>query len=111
MPAKQKFEKRLSNWKTKVKQERAASSTGRASAAVTKHLLDKRERHRCKEAGEEMAAVCADWLRSHEDNKKLRNRAPPTPKRDGNLSVGKPENIKPCKLPLVRTKLLSGAVS
>jgi hypothetical protein len=80
--------------KTKIKQERKAKDTVDVAAAITKYL-DEKAYHYHNEAGKDMVEVYADWLYSYEEVKKLPNGIPPLPKYRGNLSVRKPENVKP----------------
>jgi hypothetical protein len=80
--------------KTKIKQERKAKDTANVAAAVTKYFEEKAY-HYHNEAGKDMVAVHADWLYSYEEVEKLPNGIPPLPKYGGNLSVRKPENVKP----------------
>jgi hypothetical protein len=80
--------------KTKIKQERKAKDTADVSATVTKYL-DEKAYHYHNEAGKDMVEVHADWLYSYEEDEKLPNGIPPLPKYGGNLSVRKPENVKP----------------
>jgi hypothetical protein len=77
---------------TKVKQER--STVEDATAAVTKYLDEKAYHYRNK-AGEEMVEVHADWLYQYDAAEKLPNGILPLPKYGGNLSVRKPESVKP----------------
>jgi hypothetical protein len=80
--------------KTKIKQERKAKDTADVPAAVTKYL-DKKAYHYRNKAGEDMVVVHADWLYAYEEDEKLTNRFPPLPKYGGNLSIRKPESVKP----------------
>jgi hypothetical protein len=82
--------------KTKIKQERKATkdTVEDVSAAVTKYLDSKAYHYRNK-AGEEMVEVHADWLYSYGEAETLLNGILPLPKLGGNLSVRKPENVKP----------------
>jgi hypothetical protein len=89
--------KRMSALKTKttIKQERKAKDTVEdVSGAITKYL-DEKAYHYCNKAGEEMVEVHADWLYSYGEEEKLLNGIPPLPKLGGNLSVRKPQNVKP----------------
>jgi hypothetical protein len=80
--------------KTKIKQERKRKDTADVSAAVTNYL-DKKAYHYCNKAGEDMVEVHADWLYGYEEDEKLPNEIPPLPKYGGNLSIRKPESVKP----------------
>jgi hypothetical protein len=80
--------------KTKIKQERKAKDKVDVFAAITKYL-DKKVYHYHNEAGKDMVEVHADWLYSYEEVKKLPKGIPPLPKCGGNLSICKPENVKP----------------
>jgi hypothetical protein len=80
--------------KTKIKQERKAKDTANVPAAVTNYL-DKKAYHYRNKAGEDMVKVHADWLYGYEEVEKLLNGIPPLPKYGGNLSIRKPESVKP----------------
>jgi hypothetical protein len=87
--------KTMSAVKTTIKQERrkAKDIVEDVSAAVTKYL-DTKSYHYKNKAGEDMVEVHADWLYSYADEK-LPNGILPLPKYGGNLSVRRPENVKP----------------
>jgi hypothetical protein len=93
---KNKHSKSLSalKMKTTIKQETKAKDTTDVSAAVTKYL-DTKAYHFRNEDGEDIVEVHADWLYCYGDDKKLPNGILPLPKYGGNLSVRKPENVKP----------------
>jgi hypothetical protein len=80
--------------KTKIKQERKAKDTANVSAAVTNYL-DKKAYHYRNKAGEDMVEVHADWLYGYEEGEKLPNGIPPLLKYGSNLSIRKPECVKP----------------
>jgi hypothetical protein len=86
--------------KTKIKQEtkmikhESNSTVKDASTAVTKYL-DAKAYHYTTKAGEDMVEVHADWLYQYDAAEKLPNGIPPLPKYGGNLSVRKPESVKP----------------
>jgi hypothetical protein len=82
--------------KTKIKQEssKAKDTVEDVSGAITKYLDEKAYHYRNK-AGEDMVEVHSDWLYSYEEGEKLPNGILPLPKYGGNLSVRKPESVKP----------------
>jgi hypothetical protein len=85
--------------KTKIKQEKKIKQERNtvaedALAAVTKYLDEKAYHYRNK-AGEDMVEVHADWLYQYDETEKLPNGFLPLPTLGGNLSVRKPESVKP----------------
>jgi hypothetical protein len=81
--------------KTKIKQERKAKDTAEDVLATVTKYLDEKSYHYCNKAGEDMVEVHADWLYSYEEDKKLPNGILLLLKYGGNLSIRKPENVKP----------------